>query len=768
LLDRSQRLINLRHPGYRAFIDSFGRQDTLHHLRRQLDEARLLATDASFVLLVTLALAGGVDRFVAERCRELRSQGLVPLVLRPAEPGDTGRCMLWTDLIELPNLRYETPAEVATVAALLARLTLVSIELQHFLHLHPHLIEAVRSLPTPYDIVVHDYAWICPRITLIDGSGRYCGEPAVAACQRCVKRHGSHLEESIGVPALRARSARWLRNARQVIAPSSDAAQRLQRHFPGLEVEVKPHSAPGRQTPPSPPGPPVAAEQRPLRVALVGAIGRHKGYRVLLACARDARARRLSIEFIVVGYTENDAPLLRTGKCFVTGRYSEGEAQHLLRRERPDVAWFPSVWPETWCYTLDEALIAGLPVAAFDLGAVAERIRPVEARLLLPLGLEPRRINDALLEWNASRRHVADAEPCFVQSGLPGAGEQITIEPVDNSEAIMSNSPPASKPAQEGQEDALSASVQVLPLPAGLYLFSVRAASPSTVKIAGQLSLPAVHVGLGPGVRSDQVEFLSGPATHGAWLFSEADLLVTRVNGSGATLIMSSLRAPGGDVLSIKVERLDGREDKDKAVETKPEVTTAAPAQARPAALNALASIAPADPDAVSIQIGAHVRTRGDMNFIDAPWAGRVAPGLWIESFSVRPLRKFAPQDIEYKALTGTGFETPWLSEDKMCGTKGMSVPLVGFAVRLKPGGAAAGYDCEYSGYFQSGLTVGPLRNGAPCRSSVANDPLEGIQVSLVKRPAATMPTAVKDLPADPVEVGKTSDRSRRSTSRRP
>ena len=124
------------------------------------------------------------------------------------------------------------------------------------------------------------------------------------------------------------------------------------------------------------------------------------------------------------------------------------------------------------------------------------------------------------------------------------------------------------------------------------------------------------------------------------------------------------------------------------------------------------------------------------MSFTDAPWAGRVAPGLWIESFGVRPLELLAAQYIEYKALTGSGFETPWLSDDKMCGTKGMAVPLVGFAVRLK-GTAGAEYDCEYSGFFQSGATVGPLRNGAPCRSTVANDPLEGIQVRLVRRSQA-------------------------------
>jgi hypothetical protein len=278
---------------------------------------------------------------------------------------------------------------------------------------------------------------------------------------------------------------------------------------------------------------------------------------------------------------------------------------------------------------------------------------------------------------------------------------------------------PDGKPERTTQDDGVGASVQVLPLPTGLYLFSVKAATPVVAAANGQLSLPAVHVGLAPGVRTDQVEFVAGPSTHGGWLFAKADLLVTKVNGSGATLVLTSVRAPGGEVLSIKVERLEARAD-------------------------GLAGQAASDETTVPLQIGAHVRTRGDMSFFDVPWAGKIAPGLWLESFSVRPLRRFVAEDIEYKGLTGSGFETPWLSDDKMCGTQGMSTPLLGFAIRLKPSLAAAAYECEYSGYFASGLTVGPLRNGVPCRSSVASDPLEGIQVRLVKRSATILPGVVE------------------------
>jgi hypothetical protein len=261
-------------------------------------------------------------------------------------------------------------------------------------------------------------------------------------------------------------------------------------------------------------------------------------------------------------------------------------------------------------------------------------------------------------------------------------------------------------------------------------------------------------VGLGPGTRSDQVEFVAGPSTNGAWLFAQGDLLVTKINDTGATLVMTSLRAPGGEVLSIKVERLEARAAAPEASRPPPGAVTASSARKRAAKHPAKESRMPVSSaegtdGPLPLMIGAHIRGRGDMNFTDVPWAGRVAPGLWIESFSVRPMQGFTAQDIEYKGLTGSGFETPWLSDDKMCGTKGMAVPLVGFAVRLKPGAATAAYDCEYSGYFQSRVTIGPLRNGAPCRSTVANDPLEGIQVRLVRR-AVVQPSSPQ-----PVKAGR-------------
>jgi GT2 family glycosyltransferase len=410
LLERSHRLINLRHPGYDRFIETFLAKDSLHGVRRALDQRRLSAFAGRFVLLVTLALAGGVDRFVFERCQAIRRQGLFPLVLRPAEAGDARRCELWTDALEVKNLRYRIPGELSSLVELLRSLRLETIEIQHFLHLDPRVIEAVRGLGTPYVVFVHDYAWFCPRVNLIDGSGHYCGEPPVSVCQTCVRQNGSNLDEAISVSALRRRSSAWLGAARRVSAPSADAAARLQRHFPGLDVAVQPHAYPAVPTllPSGKQG------RKEVRVVLIGSINRQKGYWPLLACARDARRRKLPLEFVMIGCSEEDAPLLATGKVFITGRYAESEAPHLLLREHPDVAWFPSVAPDTWCYTLDYALAMGLPVVAFDLGAIAERVRAAGVGELLPLASEPAQINDRLLRLAQNRRSLGASRAHFV------------------------------------------------------------------------------------------------------------------------------------------------------------------------------------------------------------------------------------------------------------------------------------------------------------------------------------------------------------------
>ena len=171
----------------------------------------------------------------------------------------------------------------------------------------------------------------------------------------------------------------------------------MARHFAGIVPIVVPHEDDAAIDEP----PPIPSAADMVTICVVGAIGLHKGFHILLACARDAKQRALDLTFVVAGTTIDDQRLIDTGRVFVTGPYAPHEAVALIRAQGATMALLPSIWPETWCLGLTELWRAGLRVAAFDIGAPAERIRQTGRGFLLPLGLSPRAINDALL--NAAR-----------------------------------------------------------------------------------------------------------------------------------------------------------------------------------------------------------------------------------------------------------------------------------------------------------------------------------------------------------------------------
>lgn len=419
---RNAAILERRHPGYDALVAAHVAADPLADARRRIDTLRWRATRrAGAVLMVTHDQGGGVERAVAARAASARAAGLRAIALRPARlpDGRIGARVVDTGAPDAhPNLAFAMPEELPALAALLRRQSIIHAELHHLLGHAPEVLELPRRLRVPYEVHVHDYAWLCPRVVLIGASGRHCGEPDVTGCEACVAAAGSLLDEAIGPAALRARSARVLADARRVVAPSADTAVRIARHFPGVAAEVVAHEDAAAL--PAAPALPIGAG--PYRVAVVGAISIAKGYDVLLACALDAAARALPLSFVVVGHTIDDSRLLATGRVFVTGPYAQDEAVALIRAQECTIAFLPSVWPETWCYALTELWRAGLRAVVFDLGAQAQRVRATGRGMLLPLGMSAARINDALLagcgvsrhEGRDTRKHeqVHDARRC--------------------------------------------------------------------------------------------------------------------------------------------------------------------------------------------------------------------------------------------------------------------------------------------------------------------------------------------------------------------
>jgi GT2 family glycosyltransferase/glycosyltransferase involved in cell wall biosynthesis len=428
LLRRNLALLNRLYPDYNALIAEHVAADPLFEARRKIDllrwrrAARLFARDGSsggappVVLMVTHDYGGGVERVVRQRAAALRGAGVRPVLIRPVKGG----CRLEggaeaEDLLaaSFPNLRFSLPVEWPRLLRLLTADPVDHIEWHHASGHHMAMREIASVIGVPYDVYVHDYIWFCPRISLVGRTRRYCGEPDAATCDDCVATLGRSVDDDMPVADYVARSARELEAARKVIVPSDDTAQRMRRHFPALRPVIAPleddrpdlslaHYSrlfPSSSPSGSPSGSIMGLPRIPgrFRVCVVGAIGKEKGYDVLLAAAREAREQGLPLEFVIVGHTPDDASLMETGHVYVTGCYREEEAIALIRAQQPDYGLIPSVWPETWCFALGVTWRAGLNTAAFDIGAVAERIRATGRGHILPLGISASQLNVILI-----------------------------------------------------------------------------------------------------------------------------------------------------------------------------------------------------------------------------------------------------------------------------------------------------------------------------------------------------------------------------------
>lgn len=396
LIESNLGTLNRLYPDYIPRVMEFLRQDPAAAARRAIDWARLKELSPRFMLHVSHQNRGGTNVYVEDMVRRLAAIGEEALILE-ANADNRGFATIRNLTLGTKSV-YALPADSE---ALIADLRACGVW-----HIHFHQImggAGWAALPARlgclYDVTVHDYAFFCPRIDLIDEAGGYCGEPAVEVCERCVSLNLPHpdlrdayRDRGGSMTAWLALHRRFLAGARRVFTPSRDTASRIARHMPRIAYQARLHPEPARRIAIRRPAAPTLA-----RVAVIGAIGTNKGSELLLACAREALKLGQPIQFRLFGYAADDAALRRLANVHVTGEYRRADLPRLLAEHPCDAALFLGIWPETYCYALSDAYGVGLYPIALDFGAVGERVAAAEVGKLLPAGSSPAEINAAII-----------------------------------------------------------------------------------------------------------------------------------------------------------------------------------------------------------------------------------------------------------------------------------------------------------------------------------------------------------------------------------
>jgi hypothetical protein len=280
---------------------------------------------------------------------------------------------------------------------------------------------------------------------------------------------------------------------------------------------------------------------------------------------------------------------------------------------------------------------------------------------------------------------------------------EFAAEPLERAEA-----------AHVARNSALSATpARLLRLDQGLYAVEIGETTAPDGEISG-LMLPVIQISAPPGHRDEAVEIIGTSNGGVSWLAQDGGTVIVRSPSGGGHLLVVAYGPPEQvpDLPRVEVRRLDRSRPHD-------------------AALGSMDFRR--ERGEVQTEIVLHVERLGDRRFQSSGWIGNRDQKLRIEAFSIRPLEILSASDIECKAVGPKGQETPWVTEAKLCGTRGRSLPLTGFAVRLAPH-VSDEFEVVYRGvFFESGI-VGPKRNGELCIPPIPDDPLKAIEVRLARR----------------------------------
>ena len=295
----------------------------------------------------------------------------------------------------------------------------------------------------------------------------------------------------------------------------------------------------------------------------------------------------------------------------------------------------------------------------------------------------------------------------------------------------------------------LKVSGHLMTMDAGLFCIFTPPGSPVPDNNTG---LPGIRLSVppGPAFRPEAVSIST--FRDDGWLGGPHGAALVRVTRGPAQVLVTIYQAPNTKGEPPKLQFLRLGDAPQPSVAQPAAARVAAPAtapvpQAAAAAKPAAPTTVPAPPSQNTpagaaattapdgTEIVAHIQGKGDVAAQIGEWVGTEGSKQWVEGFAIAPHAVIKTTDIEYQAVLGRGWLSPWAEGGQFCGSRGMSLPILGLRVRLR-GDLAETHDCILTATFVDGSKVGPLDNGEPAQAETLA-PLEAFRVVVSPRAAA-------------------------------
>lgn len=390
LIDKNLELLKVKHPKYLLLVDNFIKRDPLKDLRTIL-KIKILSTLYKPIMIFDHSLGGGANEYT----NAIVAKKPLAIIIKYDLKTNKYVVEFCGQNIEKQYFKMEDIREIKKII--------------EYFNIEKIIINELVSYPKVLDIIdflldikkmynninfifmIHDFFCVCPMYNLLNYEIKYCDVPTdISRCDKCIKFNPLIKTEvpfvqqdypNLTIALWREKFDNLLKYSSKIICFSQSSKEIIQKAYPSLsddKFNVKPHVVDWIR--------PVAISKtsKTINVAIIGAIGIHKGANIVISFSNYIKYNSLDIKVHIFGEIFDPNRELNKNKHVINhGRYKKENLPDLMEENEIDIVLILSIWPETFSYTTEEAIKMNLPVAVFDLGAPAERVKLYSKGIIL-------------------------------------------------------------------------------------------------------------------------------------------------------------------------------------------------------------------------------------------------------------------------------------------------------------------------------------------------------------------------------------------------
>jgi len=249
-----------------------------------------------------------------------------------------------------------------------------TIHVHHMIGHYFDIIDVAKEKNIHSIISLHDFYSICPTINLLYRMEKSCIGEKNKNCSECLQ-YKTSIKNNI-ISQWQKDWKEFLSKFDEVIAPSNSTKSIVNETYKNIKIKVIEHGIDLKKSDY------VSNIDDKINIAFVGVMAPHKGSKILEEMIK--KYKNSNIKIHLFGNSEIESLKHSTSNYVYHGKYKREELPELLKNNNINLICSLSICAETYSYTLTENIASGIPVLAFDIGAIGERVSKSNLGWIIP------------------------------------------------------------------------------------------------------------------------------------------------------------------------------------------------------------------------------------------------------------------------------------------------------------------------------------------------------------------------------------------------